>query len=501
MARIGGYAAGAAEPMFRIVAKGEVELDAEVIETRIATVRTARPRASKSPALGTIAGTVRLGVAGGRQVDAARTRAHLPRRQSGSARRLVRPRQHRDRHAAAAWPCRLLPSSTGPMAPPCRSCATSGSRRARSRRASPPARWSKCAKGSRMATWWWRAPARSCATAMRCARHGRARQAERGTVDELEHLGLVDPPAGSVARAVHGADDARLRQLRRSCRSRASPTSTCRSCRSRVYQSGAAPSELEVQVTKKIEDAIAGVNGVKHQTSAVTEGSSVTTIEFRLEVNQDRALNDVKDADRAHSRRAAAHHRRADRHARRDRGPADRDLRARAAPGMTPEELSWFVDDVVMRALQGVKGVLADRALRRRRPRDPRRARSRPTARLRHHRRRREPPAPGDQRRSGRRPRRYRRPRAGDPHAGRQADHGGSRRDRDRAAAAAARCASTSSAPSRMRSPSRAPSPPSTARRWWRSPSRAPRARATRWSRPTWPRRSPSCRRPIPTSS
>ena len=45
----------------------------------------------------------------------------------------------------------------------------------------------------------------------------------------------------------------------------------------RVYQSGAAPSELEVQVTKRIEDAIAGVNGVKHQTSAVTEGSSITT--------------------------------------------------------------------------------------------------------------------------------------------------------------------------------------------------------------------------------
>ena len=81
----------------------------------------------------------------------------------------------------------------------------------------------------------------------------------------------------------------------------------------RVYQSGAAPSELEVQVTKKIEDAIAGVNGVKHQTSAVTEGSSVTTIEFRLEINQDRALNDVKDAICAHPRRAAAHHRRADR--------------------------------------------------------------------------------------------------------------------------------------------------------------------------------------------
>jgi len=124
----------------------------------------------------------------------------------------------------------------------------------------------------------------------------------------------------------------------------------------RVYQSGAAPSELEVQVTKRIEDAIAGVSGVKHQTSTVTEGSSVTTIEFRLETNQDRALNDVKDA------------------VSRIRSELPRTIEepivtrieieglpiqtyAAKAPGMTPEELSWFVDDVVVRALQGVKGV------------------------------------------------------------------------------------------------------------------------------------------------
>jgi hydrophobe/amphiphile efflux-1 (HAE1) family protein len=124
----------------------------------------------------------------------------------------------------------------------------------------------------------------------------------------------------------------------------------------RVYQSGAAPSELEVQVTKKIEDAIAGVNGVKHQTSTVTEGSSVTAIEFRLEVNQDRALNDVKDAIA------------------RIRSELPRTIEepivqrieieglpiqtyAARAPGMTHEQLSWFVDDTVVRALQGVKGV------------------------------------------------------------------------------------------------------------------------------------------------
>ena len=64
----------------------------------------------------------------------------------------------------------------------------------------------------------------------------------------------------------------------------------------RIYQSGAAPTELEAQVTKKIEDAIAGVNGIKHITSQVTEGSSLSTVEFRLEINPDRALNDIKDA-------------------------------------------------------------------------------------------------------------------------------------------------------------------------------------------------------------
>lgn len=40
IARIGGMAVGAAEPMFRIIAKGEIELDAEVVETRIAALKT-----------------------------------------------------------------------------------------------------------------------------------------------------------------------------------------------------------------------------------------------------------------------------------------------------------------------------------------------------------------------------------------------------------------------------------------------------------------------------
>ncbi len=124
----------------------------------------------------------------------------------------------------------------------------------------------------------------------------------------------------------------------------------------RVSQAGAAPSELETQVTKKVEDAIAGTTGVKHITSTVTEGLSTTVIEFRLETNQDRALNDVKDAI---ARVRADLPRTIDE-------PIVQRLEIEGlpiltygakAPAMTLEELSWFVDDVIVRAVQGVKGV------------------------------------------------------------------------------------------------------------------------------------------------
>lgn len=60
MARVGGYATGAAEPMFRIVAKGEVELDAEVIETRLHSVKEGQTARVDVAGLGTVEGKVRL---------------------------------------------------------------------------------------------------------------------------------------------------------------------------------------------------------------------------------------------------------------------------------------------------------------------------------------------------------------------------------------------------------------------------------------------------------
>jgi predicted branched-subunit amino acid permease len=60
MARVGGYAAGAAEPIFRIVAKGEVELDAEVVETRLGGLKPGQRARVEVAGLGEVTGTVRL---------------------------------------------------------------------------------------------------------------------------------------------------------------------------------------------------------------------------------------------------------------------------------------------------------------------------------------------------------------------------------------------------------------------------------------------------------
>ena len=123
-----------------------------------------------------------------------------------------------------------------------------------------------------------------------------------------------------------------------------------------IAQFGASPAELESKVTKAIEDAVASVAGAHHISSQITDGISNTTIQFRLETNTDRAINDVKDAvtrARAYLPRGI------------DEPLVQRvDIAglpiltyAAIAPGKTPEQLSWFVEDVVVRKLQGLRGV------------------------------------------------------------------------------------------------------------------------------------------------
>ena len=63
-----------------------------------------------------------------------------------------------------------------------------------------------------------------------------------------------------------------------------------------VVQSGAAPAEMEAQVTRVVENAVATVGDVSHIISTVSDGMSSTAIEFQFGKDLDRAVNDVRDA-------------------------------------------------------------------------------------------------------------------------------------------------------------------------------------------------------------
>jgi multidrug efflux pump subunit AcrB len=63
-----------------------------------------------------------------------------------------------------------------------------------------------------------------------------------------------------------------------------------------VTQPGAAPTELETQVTQRIEAAVRGISGVDEITSTVVEGTSTTFVQFAIGTPVDRAVNDVRDA-------------------------------------------------------------------------------------------------------------------------------------------------------------------------------------------------------------
>ncbi|MEM9448801.1 MAG: efflux RND transporter permease subunit [Cyanobacteria bacterium P01_E01_bin.6] len=63
-----------------------------------------------------------------------------------------------------------------------------------------------------------------------------------------------------------------------------------------VTQQGAGPAELESQVTKIIEDAVAGIGNIDTLTSTVNDGISTTLVNFDLGTDSDRATNDVRNA-------------------------------------------------------------------------------------------------------------------------------------------------------------------------------------------------------------
>jgi multidrug efflux pump subunit AcrB len=119
---------------------------------------------------------------------------------------------------------------------------------------------------------------------------------------------------------------------------------------------GVPPSQLESEVTRKIEDAVATVTGIEHIQSIVNEGVSTTSIQFRFERDINEAVDEVRDAVTGV---------RADLPADAREPVISRVTTAGspvvtfsvASPNMSDTELSWFVDLTVMRELTAVKGV------------------------------------------------------------------------------------------------------------------------------------------------
>jgi HAE1 family hydrophobic/amphiphilic exporter-1 len=123
-----------------------------------------------------------------------------------------------------------------------------------------------------------------------------------------------------------------------------------------VTQSGAAPTEMENQVTRPVEDSLSGISYVKHIVSTVSLGQSQTMIEFELGTDMQKATDDVRTAiDRERVNLPTTIDPPLVERIDVDSAPIL--TYAVAAPNMSDTQLSWFVDDTVSRALQAQDGV------------------------------------------------------------------------------------------------------------------------------------------------
>lgn len=123
-----------------------------------------------------------------------------------------------------------------------------------------------------------------------------------------------------------------------------------------VTQPGAAPTEIEAQILQKIEGSVASVGNVHNITSRATEGQAMIFIEFNIGAPIDRAVSDVRDA------------------VARVRGDLPEGIQepyvqrmdvdgnaiayfAVSTTALTPEQLSWFVDNTITKRLLTLGGV------------------------------------------------------------------------------------------------------------------------------------------------
>ncbi len=125
-----------------------------------------------------------------------------------------------------------------------------------------------------------------------------------------------------------------------------------------IAQPGAAPAEIETQITQRIESAVRSLNGIETISSTAQEGSSQTIIQFQIGEDINQSVNEVKNAiDQARSELPDGILEPQVFKAETSSDPIA--YFAVAADDMTLEQLSWFIDDTVAKRLLSVSGMAA----------------------------------------------------------------------------------------------------------------------------------------------
>lgn len=119
---------------------------------------------------------------------------------------------------------------------------------------------------------------------------------------------------------------------------------------------GAAPAQLETEVARKIENKLASLTKLDHIVTTITDGSVSISVSFEIDKNSEAALNEVRNAvDSVKADLPSSMN-----------TPTVSKVTAASnalltytieAPKLTEEELSWFVDNDVAKAMLTVKGV------------------------------------------------------------------------------------------------------------------------------------------------
>ena len=124
-----------------------------------------------------------------------------------------------------------------------------------------------------------------------------------------------------------------------------------------ISQPGAAPSELENQVTQKVEAAVRSVNGIEELNSSITEGNSTTQVQLAIGTPIDRAVDDVRDA--VQRIRGDLPEGILEPQVARVGTAGEQPIASFSAQttDMTVERLSWYIDNTVSRELLSVPGL------------------------------------------------------------------------------------------------------------------------------------------------